>query len=112
MKKSLTAFVAAAMLATVPLAMSTESASAAKWWEKAIVGGVAAGVTAGIVNNALQNRQRTVIVQQPPQQVIIQQGFSQAHYNECFRRAPNSYNPNTNTYVGYDGRVKTCYTNY
>lgn len=134
MKKSLTAFVAAAMLAVVPLAASTAPADAGnKLWKnfgKGVATGVGVGVGLGIVNNLSRPRQQ-VIVQQPqpvyvqpapqpvyvqpaPQPVYVQpvQGFSQAHYNECFRRAPNSYNPNTNTYVRLNGQVVVCHTPY
>lgn len=119
MKKTVTAFVAAAMLATVPLAATTQDAAA---WHKGLRHGIATGIGVGIelgVIGALTRprqqvivQQPPVVVQQPPRTVIIQQGFSQAHYNECFRRAPNSYNPNTNTYVRWGGQVVICRTPY
>jgi len=119
MKKTFTAFVATAMLAAVPLAASTQDAAAIhKQWHKGLATGIGVGVGLGIVNSLTRPRQQVivqqppVVVQQPPRTVIIQQGFSQAHYNECFRRAPNSYNPQTNTYVRLNGQVVQCRTPY
>ena len=117
MKNAVTAFVAAAMLATVPLAASTQPAAAVhKQWHRGLATGIGVGVGLGIVGALTRPRQQQVIVQQPApvyvQPAPVVQGFSQAHYQECYRRAPNSYNPQTNTFIGYDGRVRVCYTPY
>lgn len=121
MKKSFTTLVAAGLLATIPFASMTHEAQAgSKWIKQGLATGVGVGIGLGIAN-ALTPR-REVIVQQPapvyvqPAPVYVQPapvyqgGFSQAHYNYCFTIAPNSYNPNTNTYVRRNGQVVNCYS--
>ena len=113
---------AAALIATIPLAsMTTPADASSKWIGRGIATGVGVGIGLGIANALTPQRQ--VIVQQPspiyvqPAPVYVQpapvyQGgqFSQAHYDYCFTIAPNSYNPNTNTYVKRTGQVVNCYS--
>lgn len=117
MKKTMTAIVVTAMIAAVPLAATTQSAQAGSKFWKGVGVGVGVGVGLGVVG-ALTRPRGTVIVQQPAPVVVHQAPavvhaapqFSQAHYNYCFSIAPNSYNPNTNTYVRRSGQVVTCYS--
>ena len=121
MKKTLTAFVAASMLATVPLAASTQDAAA---WHKGLKHGIATGVGVGLglglAGALLQPRQRTVVVQQPapvyvapaPAPVpVYGGGFSQAHYQYCFSRY-RSYDAPSNSYQPYSGPRRPCYSPY
>jgi hypothetical protein len=99
MKKTITAFVAAAMLATVPLAASTQDAAAIhKQWHKGLATGIGVGVGLGIVQSLTQPKQKTVIVQQAPQVIYTQPNYSQAHYAWCQGRY-NSYDIGSNTYL-------------
>jgi hypothetical protein len=120
MKKTLTAFVAASMLATVPLAASTQNAAAIhKQWHKGLATGVGVGIGLGVIGALTQPRQRTVVVQQPPVYVapapqpvpVYGGGFSQAHYQYCFSRY-RSYDAPSNTFQPYGGPRRPCYSPY
>jgi hypothetical protein len=39
-------------------------------------------------------------------------GWSEMHVDWCYSRYPRSYNPATNTFVGYDGYVHSCISPY
>lgn len=129
MRRKFTTFIAAALLATIPLAsMTTQADASSKWVKRGFATGVGVGIGLGIANALTPQRQ--VIVQQPapvyvqpapvyvqPAPVYVQPApvysggqFSQAHYDYCFTIAPNSYNPNTNTYVKRTGQVVNCYS--
>lgn len=128
MKKFVTAFVATAMLATVPLAVSSYEAEAkSKYWKQGLAAGVGAGIGLGIVNSLTRPRQQ-VIVQQPapvyvqpapvyvqPAPVYVQPapvyqgGFSQAHYQYCFSRY-RSYHAQSNSFQPYHGPRRPCYS--
>lgn len=121
MKKFVTSFVAAGMLATVPMAAMTHDAEAgSKWLKRGLATGVGVGIGLGIANALTPQRQ--VIVQQPapvyvaPAPVYVQpapvyQGgqFSQAHYNYCFSRF-RSYDAPSNSYQPFNGPRKPCYS--
>ena len=117
MKKAVTAFVAAAMLATVPLAASTQPAAAVhKQWHKGLATGIGVGVGLGIVGALTRPRQQ-VIVQQPapvyvqPAPVVVRPGYSQAHYNWCFSNY-GSYDAGSNTYLAFSGVRRACNSPY
>ena len=115
MNKKFTTFVAAAVLATVPLAISTQEAAAIhKQWHKGLAQGIGAGIGFGIANKLLNPtpKQPSVVYVQPtPQPTYVQpapQGFSQYHYNWCFSRY-RSYHAASNTYQPYNGPRRQCY---
>lgn len=121
MRKVITAAIATAMIATVPLAASTHDAEAkSKWFKQGLAAGVGAGIGLGIVNSLTRPREQ-VIVQQPapvyvqPAPVVVapqpvyQGGFSQAHYQYCFARW-KSYDAASNTYQPYVGPRRPCYS--
>lgn len=123
MRKFLTAFVATAMLATVPLAVSSHDAEAkSKYWKQGLAAGVGAGIGLGIVNSLTRPRQQVIVQQpnpvyvqpapvyvQPAPQPVYQGGFSQAHYNYCYSRY-KSYDANSNTFQPFNGPRRPCYS--
>jgi len=117
MKKAVTAFAAAAMLATIPLAASTQPAAAVhKQWHKGLATGIGVGVGLGIVGALTRPRQQQVIVQQPaPVYVqpapVVRRGYSQAHYNYCFANF-GSYDAASNTYLAFSGVRRACNSPY
>ena len=118
MKRTVTAFVAAAMLATVPLAASTQDAAAIhKQWHKGLATGLGVGIGLGVIGALTQPRQPQVIVQQPPvyvappPQPVYGGGFSQAHYQSCYARY-RSYDAASNTYQPFNGPRRPCYSPY
>lgn len=127
MKKSITAFMAAALLATVPLAASTQEAAAVhKAWHKGLATGVGIGVGLGVIGALTRPRQPAPVYVQPaptyvqpapvvvqPAPVVVQpRGFSQAHYQYCYSRY-RSYHAASNTFQPY-GNVprQPCYSPY
>lgn len=118
MKRTFTAFVAAAMLAAVPLAASTQEAAAVhKQWHKGLATGVGIGVGLGVVGALTRPRQQQVIVQQPApvyvQPAPVVQGFSQAHYAYCHGKY-KSYHAPSNTYQPLNLAIprQPCYSPY
>ncbi len=123
MKKTVSAFVAAAMLATVPLVASTQPAAAIhKQWHQGLATGIGVGVGLGVIGALTRPRQQQVIVQQPapvyvqPAPVYVQpapvaQGFSQAHYQYCFNRY-RSYHAPSNSFQPFNGPRQPCYSPY
>jgi len=107
------------MLASVPLAASTQNAAANhKFWHKVGKGlaiGAGVGIGLGVVNRLSQPRQPTVVYQQPapvyvaPAPVYQGGGFSQAHYNWCYSKY-RSYDAPSNTYQPYSGPRRPCYS--
>ncbi len=119
MKRAITAFVAAGLIATVPLAASTQEAAAVhKQWHKGLATGIGVGVGLGIVGALTRPRQQQVIVQQPAP-VYIQPApqptyyYSQAHYNYCYSKY-RSYDAGTNSYQPYPvgSPRRQCYSPY
>lgn len=123
MKKTIAIMAAAATLATMPLFHASQ-ANAQLCGPLCRLGVGAAAVGAGVavganVANRVMNRPRpgTVVVQQPTttvvQQtpVVVQGGFSQAHYQYCFSKY-RSYDANSNTYQPYNGPRRPCYSPY
>ena len=121
MKKTLAAVFTTALLATIPLAVSSQSAQAChKPWHcfgQGVAGGVGIGVGLGITNKILNPNPppppNVVYVQPaPPQTVVVQGGRSQAHYNDC-RRRYNSYDWQSNSWQPF-GNVprRLCYSPY
>lgn len=120
MKKTITAFVAASMLATIPLAASTQEAAAIhKQWHKGLATGIGVGVGLGVIGALTRPRQPQVI-QQPvvvqPAPVYVQPapqpvGFSQAHYNYCYAKY-RSYHAPSNTFQPYYGPRRPCVSPY
>src|SRR5680860_1547996 len=122
MKKKLAAIFSAALLATIPFAVSSQPAQAChKPWHcfgNGVATGVGVGVGLGITNKILNPNpppppQPNVVYVQPapPQTVIVQGGFSQAHYQDC-RSRYNSYDWQSNTYQPYNGPRQACYSPY
>lgn len=119
MKKPV-AFLAAAMMATVPLALSVNEASALCKNNIGCQAGIGAGIGAfvgtALANQAAQARQPNVVVVQPaPQPVYVApvQGFSQAHYAFCQGKY-RSYHAPSNTYQPNNLAIprQPCYSPY
>lgn len=116
MKKTFTAFIAAAMLATVPLAASTQEAAAVhKQWHKGLATGIGVGVGLGVIGALTRPRQQQVIVQQPAPvyvQPAPQPVYSQAHYAFCQGKY-NSYHAPSNSFQPFGGGPRRqCYSPY
>ncbi len=117
MNKKFTTFVAAAMLATVPLAVSTQEASAVhKQWHKGLAQGLGAGIGFGIANKLLNPNPQpnTVYVQPAPQPTYVQPVqpvYSQHHYNWCYSRY-RSYHAPSNTFQPFNGPRRQCVSGY
>ena len=115
MKKSITAFVAAAMMATVPLAASTQEAAAIhKQWHQGLATGIGVGVGLGVIGALTRPRQQQVIVQQQPvyvQPQPVYQTFSSQHYAFCQGKYA-SYHAPSNTYQPYNAPPRQCYSPY
>ena len=120
MKKDIKTFVAASLLATIPLASMIHEANA---YHKSVKHGLATGLGVGIglgIANALIPRREVIVQQAPvyvqPAPVYVQPApvystgqFSQAHYNYCFSRY-RSYDAPSNTFQPYSGPRKACYS--
>jgi hypothetical protein len=117
MRKMITTFVATAMLATVPLAISTQQASATHQFGHAVAGGIIGGIIGGAIVNSTRPRQPDVVYVQPqPRTIYVQpqpvyQGFSQNHYNWCYNKY-RSYDAGSNTFQPYSGPRQPCYSPY
>lgn len=109
MKKIITAVFATAILATGPLAISTDTAEAkCKGWKcnfgKGVATGVGIGVGAAITNHVLRPREpEVVIIEREPRYVAPPppaHGYSARHYNWCQEKY-RSYDVPSNTYQPY-----------
>ena len=73
---------------------------------------IAGGIIGGIIGGAIVNNQRRTYYRAPPPVYVapapVYGQYPQQHYNFCFRKAPNSYDPNSNTYQPFNGPRRWC----
>ena len=73
-------FAIAVATASTMIVAAAAPASAAQWWEKAIVQGVGAGIAFGVTNAILNPKTQTIVVAQPscyPAQQVIKNQWGQ-----------------------------------
>lgn len=102
-----------AVTMAIPVAVST-STTANAGSRDAFVGGLVGGVVGGVIGSSHRRRAPDVVYVEPRRvyrEPAYVRGGGSAHVNWCLSRY-RSYQPRSNTYVSYGGRVKQCYSPY